>query len=585
MAPDPNFNPDTAGGTPISASASGGTSTFNPDTAGGTLVTPSQNQTTSDTSSQNAGIQSPFFQANPNDNPLEAGLKSLGNVIPSTENLIGGIFGAVSHPIKTVEGVGNAFAGGIEEGWNKLTGGTTSNQQTQTFDALKTALYNRYGSLDNAQKTATEDPVGFGTDVLSILEGGASLVDRLAGTTGVDLARTAAETSANDFGKTGLNVMPDVGPGKTAGVLNSTLENVAGSIVPKLKTAALAPAYVAGGIMGGETGVGFNPVKENLTASFKGGDANAALIKGLRGNTTPEELVNQARDALGQVVANRSTTYKGMLKELATDPTTYDISPITNELDTQLDKFGIVKQMDGTLDFSRSKFALDRTAQTDITNLTDYVKGYGLKTGDRTALGVDNLKQILGSYWSPNSDYRAFTEGLRASARKVLNAAPGYTKAMSDYSDMTDTIKDIKQSLSLGDSAAVETSFKKLTTALKDNDFRKQVLQDLDQATGGKLIPAIAGQRMSSWMPRGLAGFVEGGAGITAVAHGGIGIIPLLGAAISTSPRIVGEFVHFLGLGARGTDIVMNMLNKFATPAVLGGNARNRLIPQLNTPQ
>src|ERR1035437_99700 len=62
------------------------------------------------TSSQN-GTVSPYFPASPTDNPLQAGGKSLGNVIPSTVNLAQGLTTAVAHPVDTLTGIGNAIRG------------------------------------------------------------------------------------------------------------------------------------------------------------------------------------------------------------------------------------------------------------------------------------------------------------------------------------------------------------------------------------------------------------------------------------------------------------------------------------------
>ena len=511
-------------------------------------------------------------------NLLTTTAKAVGNLPSSFAHLGGGLLNAALHPIKTVEGIGSGLVGGAEN----LVGANKDNpdQYQQTANAIGKAFADRYGSIENAARTATNDPAGVGADILSILEGGAAGIDKLAGTTGADIAANTARKGFEDFGTTGLNVMPKVGEGTATGMLNRGLSTVAKPVATTAGMLASLPVKAVGQTLGLETGAGYDPIKQGLQAASQGGDAMKSFTQALRGNTSPEELVNSARDALGQVVDQRGATYKQMLESLGKDKTTYDISPVYREVDKQLGKFGITQTKDG-LDFSRSKFALDTTAQKDIENLYNYVKGYGAKAGDRTALGVDNLKQVLGGYYSPNSDYRAFVQGVKGATRNVLNDAPGYTKAMSDYSDMTDTIKDIKQSLSLGENASVETSFKKLTSALKNNDFRKQVIQGLDADTGGQLLSSIAGQRLSSIVPRGLAGAFEGGiGGLTAVTAGAGGLLPLLGLAITTSPRIVGEFVRALGLGVQGTNKLMGVLNKFASPV---GASSVGMLNRLNT--
>ncbi len=535
-------------------------------------------QTPQDVSQETQGTTDTYgasFPASQTDTPLTAGLKAVGNVPSSLFNLAGGLFSAVTHPIKTVEGIGNAFAGGIEEGWNKLTGGQSSDVHTQTFDALKKALYDRYGSLENAQRSATNDPVGVGSDILAILEGGATLADKALGTTGIDIAKNAAETSARTFGQTGLNVMPKVGEGQISGTLNRGLTSIAQPIVGTIKSTMGILPKLAGQTLGLETGVGYDPIRQGLQASTEGGDAMKAFTQALRGNTTPEELVNQARSALGDVINTRNQNYRNMISGLKTDTTTFDISPIVRQVEQKLKDFGITKNADGTLNFSRSAIGEGSDA-TKIENIYNDIKNWGNQPGDRTAIGIDTLKRRIGNYYSPNSDIRAFITGVKQSTKNVLENAPGYTTGMKNYAEMSDSISEIQKALSLGDNASVETSFKKLTSALKNNEFRKQVILGLDQDTGGQLLSKIAGQRLSSIMPRGLAGVLEGGIGATtAILHPG-GILPLLGLAITTSPRIVGEFVRALGLGLQGTNKLMTLLNKFATPAVMTGNINNR---------
>lgn len=502
-----------------------------------------------------------FFKAKASDTPLAAGAKAIGNVPSSVFNLGKGLLSAVTHPVQTVKGIFNTVAGAGESfgrflgsntpiGNIKLPNGQTvkerlkdlpPDQQEATFNAIVGSFKDRYGSLEAAQKTATNDPVGVGADILTILEGGAGAVGKVGALEKGLITATKPVVRATDALVTGL------------------------------------PKKIASETLGLQTGVGSDPIRAGYQAAREGGPARKAFTEAMRGKVSPDELVTSAKEALGEVVAERRAKYQDMLAKLGDDTTTYDISRVTKELKNQLERFKVGITDEG-LDFSRSKFALDGAAQKDIERLTDYVQGYGSKAGDRTALGIDNLKQVLGGYWSPNSDYRAFVEGLRKSTRQVLDDAPGYSESMKQYSEMSDYIDDLQRSLSLGDKAMVETTFKKLTSSLKNNDFRKQILQELDADTGGQLISKIAGQRMSSLAPRGLAQYVTTGiGGLTLAASGGI--MPLLGIALTTSPRIVGEFVRALGIGAGATKQLMNTLNRFSKPAVIGGGLLQKINP------
>ncbi len=475
------------------------------------------------------------FQASPEDNPLKAGLKALGNVPSSLLNLGKSLFSAVTHPINTIKGVGNAFAGGIEEGYNALVGEAGAhNKQTETFDALKKALSDRYGSLENAQRTATNDPVGFGADVFTILEGGAAVL------------------------------------GKTA-ELGNIVSKVATPVVNAGEKILSTPANLASKVLGQSTGIGSEAIKTGFNAAVNGGEANKAFTEGLRGTTTPEDLVNKARGALDEVVDTRRNNYKQMLKTLKSDASTIDTTPLKNKLNQQLENFNITKGEDGALDFSESTIVRP-SDQKEIESMVKDVENWKKNTPE----GIDTLKQRLSNYWEPGSRTGAFSEGLRSTTRDLIEKTPGYSAAMKNYSEMSDTIKDIKQSLSLGDKAAVETSFNKLKNSLKnDKEFRKAVIEELDAATGGTLKESIAGQAMSRLAPRGLAKYADIGVAGTALAHGA-GIMPILGLALTTSPRIVGEIIKALGLGTKATKVVMSYLNKFAASTVIAGSAASK---------
>jgi len=120
------------------------------------------------------------FPASPTDTPIQAGLKAAGNVPSSAFGLGKSLFQAVTHPVETTKGLASAITGGgraIQEQVRKTAPGIfgealpESERADATFKALKESFVERYGSLDAAQKTATEDPVGFGADVAAIFSG------------------------------------------------------------------------------------------------------------------------------------------------------------------------------------------------------------------------------------------------------------------------------------------------------------------------------------------------------------------------------------------------------------------------------
>lgn len=116
----------------------------------------------------------PTFAYTGKENPLQAGLKAAGNLPSSAYNLGKGLVTAIANPIDTLKAIGSVAVGGVQ----KLVPGQQA--QEESFNSFAKILKDRYGSLDALAKTATEDPFAFGTDVLTLAGGGASLLGKTA---------------------------------------------------------------------------------------------------------------------------------------------------------------------------------------------------------------------------------------------------------------------------------------------------------------------------------------------------------------------------------------------------------------------
>jgi hypothetical protein len=186
---------------------------------------------------------------------------------------------------------------------------------------------------------------------------------------------------------------------------------------------------------------------------------------------------------------------------------------------------------------------------------------WGMRDGDNTIVGIDKLKQVLDDFRLGNQDskkFDTFVTALRGEAQNIIRtqlkkskdikALDTYNRMTEGWQNSTRLIKEIERGLSLGNRAQTDTAFRKLTTVLKtNNEFRKQLIDELDSISGETLLPKIAGQQLSELTPRGLMRPLTalGGGGLAVT--GAVGIIPLLQAALFTSPRLVGEILRVLG--------------------------------------
>lgn len=231
------------------------------------------------------------FPASPNDTGLTAGFKALGNLPSSAYGFGAGIVGMLLHPLQTAQTVGQGVIGGVENLSGQNAGGAPDSNQ-EVANAIGHALMQRYGSLDALQNTATNDPFGLGTDILSVLAGGEGLLAKGADVADLASGGRAAQAAKNaaGFSETGVNAMPANGVLGTAARTGIDAVNSAG------QRAAQAVISPLGGALG-RAGKGLSALvpsanQEVLSASQRTGVALPA------GALTSNPLI-RAIDTLG----------------------------------------------------------------------------------------------------------------------------------------------------------------------------------------------------------------------------------------------------------------------------------------------
>lgn len=522
-----------------------------------TVVTPPDAREVADLkSAQTYGASFPYES-----NAGEANIpKAIGNVPSSFINFISNLGSAIVHPIRTVKGLGSTAIGAGETLGNLIkTGKATSanpDVHEQAFSNLVGALQDRYGSLENLTRTSVNDPVGLGADIFTILSGGAALADTVSGTSKLNKATQAARAVATPAEAAEIPKLAGA-----TGALDRGVSTVASPVIRAGEATIKGAGKLASQILGAETGSGASSVKTGYQAGREGSDVFA---KAMRGKVDADEVVQSAQDAVSNIVEQRRSNYLQDMASMKQVKKSLDISPVTNELDKQLKNFGVGIADDGSLDFSRSSIANNGTARADIQGVYDTLKTWGTKPGDRTVVGLDTLKKQLGDFYSPSGSARAFVQGVKSKVSTILHTqVPGYTKMTEGYQAASNLLDEIKSAVGAGGKAKVDTVFSKLTSAMKqDNQLRLEIL---DQMTNlGKqpdLLEKIAGLNMQGYIPKSLVGK---GIDITTaftILKGAFNVhyLPLL---FSTSPRIVGEFVHGLGIGARKADLILRAVER-----------------------
>lgn len=295
--------------------------------------------------------------------------------------------------------------------------------------------------------------------------------------------------------------------------------------------------------IGASTGAGADALK---TAFQAGKDGSKSFIENLRGNVPMADVVDQARAGISNLRATRAAAYKAGMGNVAADTTVLDIQPVKNAVDG-IASTGYYKgqQINGS-----AAGTLDA-----ITNKVNAWQALDPKEF-HTAEGFDALKQAIGDI-RDSTDFgtparRAADTAYNAVKAQITKQAPEYAKTMQGYAEASDQINEITKALSLGEKASADTSLRKLQSLMRNNaqtnyGNRLSLAQALQEHGNSDIMPALAGQALNSWTPRGMVGALEKGGGVLgAVAHPAS--IPMLaGAAPFMSPRIMGEAAYGAG--------------------------------------
>jgi hypothetical protein len=513
------------------------------------------------------GLRTQVTPSNSSTTPKSAGgfannlLKSGGNFLKNTALGVANIFNPDSER-NTVANVARVAVGGLE----KLVPGQQDNEDN--FDAVVDFFKSRYGTKEAAFNTAYEDPVGFASD-LSVVLGGVGAVAKAGNLNKVASVATKASKAIDPF--------------------NAASKAVSGA------------GKAAREALGATTGAGSAAVREAFEAGAEGGSRQSAFKSTLRAPGTGEDILGTANSALDDLFEQRRTTYQDNLLKLEQD--TYitkngqlyvrkelkgaeaqvkGYEPGTEVLvPTQLTTKGVkdiatrafkdigIDAKNGTIDFSKRP-SLDAT---NLQKLSDLVYDWE----DLTPTGLNQLRQEIegfrkgGINLSPAENrFNVVVDKMSAGLTKYLeDRVPAVKPLNAEYAKQTEFIKEIRRELSLGDGKSIDTGIRKLTSVMRqNNEFRLQLIEQL-QATAGRDITArIAGAAMNPYLPRGMAKpLITSGAVLGSVTFGVV--IQALPALLLASPRIVAEFINALGVGAR--QIEKTGATKAAGPAARTG--------------
>ncbi len=351
-------------------------------------------------------------------------------------------------------------------------------------------------------------------------------------------------------GTTGYALTPDQqGRGESAAF--GAIAGPAGELI--------APVARTGGkfmaeALGLSTGVGSEPVKQAFRAGQTG---NQQFVQNMRGQVPVTDLLEQAQGAMQTLKQNRRSAYEQGIQSTKQNQVFLDFKPIEQKFDNAIQGLTI-KGVGGVSASKVGQKTLD-----DVAEIRAVVDEWRAKPELHTAEGLDALKRRIDDVYRNDMSNEAksiLTQTRGIVKQTIVKQDKNYAKTMKDYEDALGLERELEKALSLNDKASIDTALRKLQSLGRDNvntsyQYRKDLADTLRRETGVDLMPAVAGQTMNTFTPRGIQRVIPSltaGSGVGALAVGGgpAALVPLATLPLQ-SPRLVGEAVYGAGKASR----------------------------------
>jgi hypothetical protein len=320
----------------------------------------------------------------------------------------------------------------------------------------------------------------------------------------------------------------------------SQITNPVNALVGAARVAAPIVTQGPAAVIGLATGAGPETVK---TAFRSGQTGNQAFLENMRGTVPMTNVLDDARANLETIRQARQAEYRSGMANVSQDQTVLNF----NNIDSAVNQASNVGQYRGQPINPKAAQALQ-----EIKDVVDQWKQLD-PVQFHTPEGMDALKQRIGAIqetipFENRAAQRVASTIYNSVRNEISNQAPVYAKTMQAYTESSDLIKEIERALSLGQRASADTAMRKLQSLTRNNvntnyGQRVQLVNELEQQGGRDIMSALAGQSMSSPIPRNLAGQAAGIGGLLS----SISNPSVLAAAPFMSPRLMGEAAYGLG--------------------------------------
>lgn len=357
-------------------------------------------------------------------------------------------------------------------------------------------------------------------------------------------ALAAGEQSAIGAG-TGYALTPSVDNRQNAALFGAAT----GPVGELVKPAAQTIGYLGKQTLGLSTGAGGDAVGEAFKA---GATRNPQFLANLRGEVPASDILEAAQSGLQTLKNQRRQAYEQGIQTTNKNQVFLDFKPIETTFQDTLK--GLTVKGVGGVTASR----VGEKTLREIDEIRNVVGEWKSKPELHTAEGLDALKRRIDDLYDNNMSKEAksiLTQTRGQVKNTIVKQDPNYAKTMRDYEQSLGLERELETALGLGDRTSIDTAIRKLQSLTRNNantsyQYRQQLADILKKEAGVDLMPALSGQALNSFAPRGIQKVLPSftaGSGITgAMTLGPAGLIPLATLPLQ-SPRVVGEGAYLAG--------------------------------------
>jgi len=333
------------------------------------------------------------------------------------------------------------------------------------------------------------------------------------------------------------------GLGSGEGGIENRLESAAKTGALSAGLGAAIPVAVEGVKAGAKAvrkGLGFvTGAGDAVEQAYKAGQTgDKTLLANMRGQGQMSDVVDEANTAINRIKNRASTQYTEAMKNLP---------------DEKISLTGLKDQIKAL----RAENTLGEGVLDDAVE--QYLDKIGQKLDQFTANSADDMlsvrdaDKIKQAIWGIETREGSRAEGLKkllygTVKNEISEKAPVYNSIMKNYGDVATELSEIKKAFSLKNASSIDTATRKFQSLVRDGvetnyGQRLSLVDYLEREGGANIKNIVAGQMLSSGLPRGLVARGLAAAGATTAEK----TPNLVGRLLLSMPRAAGETAYKWG--------------------------------------